>query len=899
MASSRTRAYCAIASTIFVAAFFRVAQAQSSPVEINSGWQLQDVVKAADPGDAVSKDSYSTAGWFKAVVPGTVLTTLVNDGVYPDPLFGENDRATVIPDSLCRTSYWYRTQCTVPTAFAGKHIWLNFEGINYAAEVWVNGQKSGEIKGAFARGIFDITKFVQPGSQATIAVKILPPPHPNDNPHEHTIAAGVGSNGGIMTADGPTFISAQGWNWISPVRDRDMGIWQKVTLSASGPVVIRDPFVWAKLPMPRTDTADVNAEATVSNTGDAPQTGSLIGTMSGISFSMPVSLQAGESKTIKITPADMPQLHFANPKLWWPNGLGDPNVYKMHFSFEVGGVATDTSDVTFGIRDIQYTFPGSENLGLTVNGVPILCKGGSWGMDEAMKRIPRERLEAQVRFHAQAHFNMIRNWVGQSTSEDFYELCDKYGLLVWDEFFQPNPSDGPRTGPNPFDNDLYLANVREKVLRFRNHPSIVLWCARNEGDPPPVIDAGIKKIIADFEPQRLYQANSSAGRGARSGGPYRWRTPAEYYEYPTTGRGAEVFKTELGGGVSMPTLESVEKMIPEKDWNTINDDWAIHNFTTGTQAGQLYAGVITGRYGKWSNLAEFVSESQLANYEAYRAMFEGRQAKMFKPVTGVLDWMSNPSIYSFTYQLYAHDLEPMSSLYAAEKACEPVHIQMNQSDFHVMVINNTPAALDGLTATAAIYNMDGSQKKTQSWPATAAATTAMDVAAIEFPTDISPVHFVKVSLTDSSGKVISQNFYWRGTGDNANDFTPLRNLPIVPLQVSIARHDAIGKFLLDVTLSNSSPQNVALLAHLQLRRKTSGERVLPTYYNDNYVSLLGGESRTVRIEAATVDLAGEEPLVMLDGWNITTNSAEFTAGGPSAAALNVAAMRPMTPATKP
>jgi beta-galactosidase/beta-glucuronidase len=102
-----------------------------------------------------------------------------------------------------------------------------------------------------------------------------------------------------------------------------------------------------------------------------------------------------------------------------------------------------------------------------------------------MKRIPRERLEAEIRMHQMAHLNMIRNWVGQSTSEDFYELCDKYGILVWDEFFQANAPDGP----DPTDIDTYMANVRDKVLRYRNHPSIALWCARNESYPPPEIDA--------------------------------------------------------------------------------------------------------------------------------------------------------------------------------------------------------------------------------------------------------------------------------------------------------------------------------------------------------------------------------------------------------------------------
>ncbi len=161
--------------------------------------------------------------------------------------------------------------------------------------------------------------------------------------------------------------------------------------------------------------------------------------------------------------------------------------------------------------------------------------------------------------------------MGQSTGEDFYELCDKYGILVWDEFFQPNPGDGP----DPTDLDTYIANVRDKILRFRNHPSIMLWCARNEGFPPPEIDAALRKLLAELEPTRRYQPSSTDGAGVRSHGPYSWRAPREFYNVTD-----DYFKTETGS-VSVPTLESIHGMMPQKDWETINDDWAEHDFAKG------------------------------------------------------------------------------------------------------------------------------------------------------------------------------------------------------------------------------------------------------------------------------------------------------------------------------
>ena len=243
-------------------------------------------------------------------------------------------------------------------------------------------------------------------------------------------------------------------------------------------------------------------------------------------------------------------------------------------------------------------------------------------------------------------------------------------------------------GPDPDDFDTYMANVRDKILRFRNHPSIALWCARNEGNPPKEIDDALRTMMAELEPTRLYQANSADGRGVHSGGPYHWRTPREFYVFD------EAFKTEIGS-MSVPTIESVQGMMPEKDWETINDDWAEHDFAKGAQQGDKYPGMIAARYGKVANLADFVRKAQLANYEAFRAMYEGRNAKLFAPTTGIMTWMSNPAQPSFTWQIYHHDLEPNSALFAVKKAAEMVHVQMNESNGDVEVINNLPTPVEG------------------------------------------------------------------------------------------------------------------------------------------------------------------------------------------------------------
>ena len=857
------------------------APALPTPVELSSGWQLQDVAKipdAANPdaGAALSKTDYRPNGWFRATVPGTVLTTLVNNGVYPEPLYGENNRPDRIPDDLSRTSYWYRTTFSVPRSFAGKRVWLNFNGINYKAAIWVNGVQVGNVNGAFSRGIFDVTSQVNRAGTNALAVLILPPPNPGI-PHEQTVANGTGRNGGILAKDGPTFLSSIGWDWIPGIRDRNIGIWQDVTLSATGPVTVRDPYVTSDLPLPRLDSADLKVQTTLSNSSDAPQTGVLTGTFGNTTFRQPITLNAGETRLVTLTPETTPALRVRNPRLWWPNGYGQPNLYALHLSFAANGTVSDARDVNFGIREMSYQVPGSENLTISVNGVPMVAKGGNWGMDEAMKRNTRARLDTQVRLHRDANFNMIRNWVGQSTSADFYDACDKYGIMLWDEMFQPNPSDGP----NPDDVPLYLANVREKITRFRSHPSIAVWCARNEGFPPPEIDAGIQLAMTELDGYRLYQPSSTSGRGVRSGGPYAWREPRVYYNF------SEPFKTEIGP-VSVPTLETIRAMMPPQDWEVINDDWASHDMVRGAQAGDRYPAIIAQRYGAMTNLADFTRKAQMANYEAHRALFEGRLAKMFNPVTGVIMWMSNPSQPSFVWQIYSHDLDTHSSFYAVKKACEPIHIMMNQTTSHLMLINNTAAALSGAKATVSVYNLDGTRKSTNTVAVAGAATAATDLGEIAFPEGLSPVHFVKLELRDASGKLLSDNFYWRET--TPDNFQALNTLPRVALDARASHRKQNGQMTTTVTLRNTSTVP-ALMTHLQMRTGRTNRRVLPSFYSDNYVSLLPGESKTIEIEVAESAFGGETPLVMVDGWNVSVKPGAGVA--PNVVALSISTSFPV------
>jgi beta-mannosidase len=820
-----------------------------------TGWRLQDAAKITVEPAAASLPTFTPTGWYAATVPGTVLTTLVDNKVYPEPLYGENMRD--IPESLNKATYWYRTTLRIPATYAGRHTWLHFGGVNYTAEIWVNGHQAGSMRGAFIRGDFDITPFVKPGGTATVLVIVAPQPHPGI-PHEHTVALGVGKNGGESAIDGPTFLSTIGWDWLPAVRDRDTGIWQPVTLSSTGAALLKDPIVTSSVDL-AAHTADLNVSATLTNLTARPVHGTLIGTVSGqgqpIVFRKQVTLDPETSLPVAFDSQSTPGLHLTAPKLWWPNGYGKQDLYKLQLRFETGAQTSSSQTTTFGIRKIEYQVADSENLTISVNGVRVMVRGGNWGLDEAMKRIPRERLDAQFHLHALANLNMIRNWVGQSTSPDFYDLADKYGILLWDEFFQPNPSDGP----NVTDIPTYIANVTDKVVRYRNHPAIAVWCARNEGYPPKALDDMLKTLMAQIDPSRLYQSNSADGRGVSSHGPYYWRAPRLFYHL------TESFKTETGS-MSVPTIESIQGMMPEKDWETINDDWAQHDMAKGAQRGDEYPTTLAKRYGHIRNLADFVRKAQLANYEAYRAMYEGRNAEMFKTTTGVLSWMSHPAQPSFVWQLYHYDLEPNSALYAAKKAAETIHVQLNEGNGAIQVVNNTPDTLSDLTVRASIYNTDSKLDSEKTYTiAQVPASTTVKADQLDISAHTSPVYFVKLDLFSKDGRPLSTNFYWQSAVED--DFTGMAGLPTATLEAAAKSHLEGANTVLTVTLHNPT-NTIALMTHLQLHQKQSGKRVLPAFYSDNYLTLVPGESRTITIQAATKDLQHGSPLLLLDGFNI-------------------------------
>jgi beta-galactosidase/beta-glucuronidase len=822
------------------------AQANGRIDLAGGAWRLQRDSEVRASGDVLSKPGYADSDWLIATVPGTVQTSFLNVGAIPDPNFGDNQN--MISDSFFYADFWYRNEFIAAPSATGKHVWLNFDGINWKADVYLNGQKLGRVEGGFMRGRFDVTSLLVPGQKNALALRIEKNATPGSVREKNWQSPD--KNGGALGADNPTFHSSVGWDWIPTIRGRNTGIWNNVYLTTTGAVTLEDPFVQTSLPLPDTSSADVKVEVTLRNLDAKPVSGVLRGSFGDRAFELPVTLDASSSKTVKVDPATAPSLHLQNPKLWWPAGYGEPNLYPVELKFEVAGPEiSDAKSFLAGVRQFTYSEEGG-SLRMWINGRRFMPKGGNWGFSESMLRYRAREYDAAIRYHSDMHMTMIRNWVGQIGEDAFYEACDRHGVVVWQDFWLANPWDGP----DPDDNALFLRNTRDTVARIRNHASIGLYCGRNEGFPPEPLEKGIRQILAELQPE-IHYIPSSADGVVSGHGPYQ-AMPAKYY---FTERATTQFHSELG----MPnivTLDSLKLMMPERALWPQGDMWGMHDFSlNGAQGGRSFIQRIEKSYGGADNVADWVTLAQFVNYEGYKGMFEAQS----KYRMGLLIWMSHPTWPSFVWQTYDYYFDPSAAYFGAKLACEPLHIQWNQADDTIEVVNYSGGNSTGLAAKVEVLNMDGSAKWVKSATLDSAEDSVATLFKMEYPAGVSPVHFLRLRLTQGD-KLVSQNFYWRGVEES--NYRALRELPKVKLEAAtkVARQDA--RWILTTELRNPS-QAPALLVHLKAVREKGGDRILPVIYSDNYVSLMPGEQRTIVTEVEHADTRGERPRIVVEGFN--------------------------------
>jgi len=889
-------AFGVLAATLFSTQMSRAEDAEklvSPAISLSEGWQIQSSCEAKATGQQVSTLGFEATGWHKTTVPNTVVGTLVDDKTYPDPMYGMNmkklpgmnysDKSFFalqdMPEgSPFRCSWWWRTEFAVKPPFSGEHFWLHFPGINYRANVWVNGKKIADAKdvaGTYRIFEFDVTSALKTDGQNAVALEIFAP-EKNDL--------------GITWVD-----------WNPTPADKDMGIWKEVTLSSNGPVAVRNAFVKSKLGA-EYKTADLTLSADLRNQTDKSVKGTLVAKVDGQTLKQDVELPAGETKTVRFAPAQFPQLKLEHPRLWMPYTLGAPNLYTAELHFHVDGAEnlSDRTQVTFGIREFTSELTEKGHRLFKLNGRNILIRDAAWAPDMFLRPISK-KLDADLAYVRDMGLNTIR-LEGRIDRDEFFEKTDKLGILVmpgwtccdaWERWKRWTPET----------HAIAKASMADQARRLRNHASVFVWLYGSDGPPPADVEQMYLDVLKEAEwPNPALSSASdtptklTGNSGVKMTGPYEY-VPPVYWLADTKAGGAYGYNTETSPGPAIPTRESLKKFIPKEHLWPIDDVWNYHAGKERFTTVNVFTDGLTRRYGPATSLDDYERKAQAMTYDGQRAMFEAYGRNKYTS-TGVIQWMLNNSWPSLIWHLYDYYLVPAGGYFGTKKAMEPVHVQYGYDDHSVAVVNDTRNAVPGVKVSATLYNLDATQAATHGGTLDLAPDSSTKVLDLPLPDKISTTYFLKLKLHDALGKLLSDNFYWLSTKADTLDwakrkdtvYTPqkdfadlsgLNSLPLVTLSVHASKTTAGGRDTITVTAKNPSG-SIAFMAHLRLTRGPDGEDVVPIFWSDNYFSLLPGEERMVSASYDSSGLDGKAAVLVVDGYNVVSNTVQPASSGAAA-----------------
>ena len=848
------------------------ARRAETTFSLPGGWRLQSSAGLAAGGAELSRPGYDASGWTPTSVPSTVLAALVRSGEVDDPYAGRN--LETIDESRFTVPWWYRHEFEIFGELPASSR-LVFEGINYSAEVWLNGERLAgreEIAGAFRVFDLDVTPHLVVGKNA-LAVEVHPP-----QPGDPTIG----------------FVD---WNPKPP--DRNLGLWRGVLLRWTGPVSLDDVFVRTGLELPGLASADLTIEARLTNRSASPVDTVVRGRIAKIDLEHRVALAPGEERTLHLTPAELPQLRLTSPRLWWPHTLGEPHLYHLDLDVEVDGRVSDRQEVDFGVRHVADYLTPEGHRGYAVNGKRVPIRGGGWVDDLLLADDPR-RLEDQIRYVRHLNLNTIRLEGFWGSSHELFDLADRYGIMVWAgwscqwewENYFGQPVDEEFGGiDTPAEMELIARSFRDQVTWLRNHPSVVVWNLASDMLPRPELERRYRDLLAEIDPTRpplaacsTRTSEVSGPTGVKMNGPYDWVPPNYWYLDGERG-GAYGFNTETGPGPQPPPLGSLVRMLPPEHRWPIDEMWSYRAARGQFSDIDLYAEALAARYGEPSGIEDFARKAQLANYEAMRAMFEAFSLRRPR-ATGVIQWMLNGAWPKIVWQLYDWYLVPNGAFYAARNANRPLHVAYDLGTRGVVAVNDGGEAVTGATARVRVFDLGSKVVFDESRPLELAADTRSEVLTLPASAGGGEPVFLDLRIAGADGELLAGNLYWLPAEPDVLDWeasewyvTPVERyadltgftrLPPATLEVEhrfALAADGDGREVV-VTLNNPG-ERLAFFIELAVVGSESGRLAAPIYWDDNYVSLVPGERREIRGTLPAHALAdGEEPVFRYSGINV-------------------------------
>ncbi|MFF7989028.1 exo-beta-D-glucosaminidase [Kitasatospora xanthocidica] len=843
------------------------------------GFDVQSSADVPDSAQTVSTPGYQPAGWHRAGPRTTVLAALVADGTYPDPFYSTN--MATIPTQPFTVPWWYRSDFTVNDTSARSY--LDVTGVVSAADVYVNGVRvatADQIAGMYTSHELDITAQVHQGINS-VAFLI----QPNDPKKNFT----------------------SGWiDWNPYPPDNNMGMVRDISIRRAGAVVLSDAHVLTSVDTPSLGSARLTVKAQARNDSAGTVTTTVSGTIGDITFSRDLTLGPGESRTVTFSPADTPQLNLTSPKIWWPAGMGDQPLYDLRLTATTAGATTDTAHKSFGIRDVQSSLNADGHRTFTVNGHPLMIRGAAESVD-LLWRWNAQEASSRITYALNMGLNAIR-LEGHLEPDEYYDMADKAGMLLlpgWEccNKWQDSKDYTPR------EHEINRASMAAVAAQLRDHPSVTSFSVGSDYAPSAASAQDYQDALnaADWtlpvlSSNNIVNSTEAFGPSGMRMGPYEWVPPNYWYNKRggEDGRGAEGFNSETGAGVSLPTMDTLRRMMTPGELDTMwKNPHAVqyHRSPESEHFNSLdmFGDALNGRYGQATGLDDFVRKAQLAQYEAVRAQFEayGRNfTDATNPSTGVVYWMLNGPWTSLHWQLFDRYFDQSGAYFGAQKANEDLHIQYSYDDRSVVVVNRRTGASDGLTAHVDLYNPDGTQRfhkdaEGLTVPGDGGKTVALTIP--ENIPDLDTTYLAKLTLTDSAGKEVSRNVYWLSTKQDVLDYgnsdwyvTPtsayaaldglnrLAQATVSATGTSTTTDDGTTK--VTVKLTNTATGNTpALLTDVHLV-DPQNKPLLPVTWSDNQVSLWPGESTTITATVRTADLNGATPNLRVSGWNTPTSN---------------------------
>lgn len=803
---------------------------QAQTIELRDGWACQSSAIVGTDGAAISAGKESAAPWYATHVPSTVMGTLVANGEYPNLL--ERDNYKKYDNSRFLVPWFFKKDFRLDDLKEHEHVRLLFEGLGYSANIYLNGKlvaSRDTVRGPFSTFAVDVTKTAK--EENTLVVETF-----KCEPGDFNIG----------------FV-----DWNPRPLDESMGIVRPVKVQRCGDVVIESPRVCSRVNLSTLKEAWLDVEAQLRNLSDHDVNGRLICTFEGKEYALPVSLRAGQVRTVRLDENELAALHVMNPRLWWCYTMGNPEMYSLSLAFETDQTQTDTKEVRFGIREVSSFITNDGYRAFTLNGRRIQLLGAGW-TDDIFLRDNADSYDRQLELVKQMNMNTVRLEGFWGTSQALYDLCDEKGILLlagWSCFWEWDSYLGKacdeRYGGILTDEEAKLiAREYDDQLRYlRNHPSIIAWFVGSDKLPIPALEyhyEWAQKTIDDrpyIISAKEMESDISGTSGTKMAGPYDYVAPSYWYSVEAPG-GAFGFNTETGIGAQLPVKESLQQMLGNNLW-PIDSTW---NYLC-TSAAEAFNNLgilketVANRYGDAKDIDDFLRKANMVNYDGTKAMFEAFRYNSPK-ATALIQWMLNAARPSLYWQLYDHFLRPNASFYSVKKACQPVQLIYNYLTHDVRAVNSTLQPVT-ITATMKVYGVSGKALGNKEVALTVPALGSIKVFdAVELTEDNG--YLFLSCKTD--GKVIAENEYALATTDDVYDWpksdwtrTPIlkhADLTAIgsqqPAKCKVKVKESRGRQV-QLVVSNPSDK-VAYMLRVVLKDK-KGKLIDGVDFSDNYITL--------------------------------------------------------------